>query len=355
MLAGSLLLVSPASEAAADTVDDVTSPTTPDVALIGDSPKAGEEATVRFTASDPDSGLDGFWYGINEEVKREFVAAPAPPGELGSAEIGFTVPESGGRMWVYVWARDIAGNFSNRAVFDFFAPRDLPPPPEAMPIARWPVDAGHTRDVVGNNHLTLAGVEGTDYDWTEDRFCLPESGLDLRGSGGAYAATNDAVITTDEPFSVAAWIAPGEPTGEDQTVLSQGGAVRPAVLLEQTAELSWRFSTPPVSPGRPGGVAETAPGSLQFDVWNHLAGVVDLVEGELRLYVNGELAVVDEIAATGWPARGPFYLGTAGTMQGTESPFHGIIDTVDVWSGRLTESQIRLHGSGGGGWTVPCF
>jgi hypothetical protein len=131
MLAGSLLLAGPTPGAAAEeAANDVTAPTTPEVELIGDSPKAGELATVRFTASDPDSGLDGFWYGINVDAQREFIAAPALPGEPGSAEITFTVPETGGRMWVYVWARDIAGNSSDRAAFDFFAPReDIPPPP----------------------------------------------------------------------------------------------------------------------------------------------------------------------------------------------------------------------------------
>jgi hypothetical protein len=321
--------------------------------MVGHSPKAGEQATLRFTASDLDSGLEGFWYGINEEVKRDFIAARAPPGELGSAEITFTVPESGGRMWVYVWARDVAGNSSNRSVFDFFAPRDPPPPPEATPIARWSISAGNTRDVMGGHDLTLSGVEGTDYHWVENRACFPESALGFR-SGDAYAATDGAVIATHGPFSVDAWVVPGEPTGEDQTILSQSGALYPAMLLEQTAEGSWRFAVPPMSPSRPGGVAETAPGSVKSGFWNHVAGVVDLIASEARLYVNGELAAVGEVTAAGWPARGPFYLGAAGTTQGTESPFQGTIDNVDVWSGRLTESQIQDLGFGGG-WIMPCF
>jgi hypothetical protein len=352
VLAGS---VPAAAAGAVDTADDVTAPTTPEVELLGDSPNGGEPATVRFAASDADSGLDGFWYGINEEAKREFVAAPAPPGEVGSAEVTFTVPVPGGRMFVYVWAEDTAGNFSDRAVFDFFAPRGDIPLPEATPTARWPVDAGHTSDVVGAHHLTLSGIEGTDYDWVEDRFCLPESALDLHRSAGAYAATTGAVVATDQPFSIAAWVVPGAVAGDDQTVLSQSGALGPAMLLTQTAEGSWRFAMPPVSPARPGGVAETAPGSVEPGVWNHLAGVVDLVEGELRLYVNGELAAVGEAGAAGWPARGPFYLGVAGTLHGVESPFHGTIDTVAVWSGRLLASQIRVLGTGGGGGIVPCF
>jgi hypothetical protein len=354
LVAGSWLSVGPVPGAAADTADDVTSPATPEVELVGDTPKAGEAATVRFTSSDPDSGLDGFWYGINEEAKRNFVAAPALPGEPGSAEVTFMVPPDGGHIFVYVWAEDLAGNHSNRAILDFFAPRDPPPPPEATPIARWPLDSDTTQDTFGDNDLTLSGIVGIDYNWVENRACFPESALDLHGSAEAHAATSDAVVATDASFSVAAWVVPGGPVDEDQTVLSQSGAIRSALRLEQTVEGSWRLAMPNVSPGRPGGVAETAPGSVIDGVWNHLAGVVDLVEGELRLYVNGQLAATGDMATTWWPARGPFYLGVAGSLQGVASPFHGTVDFVGVWSGRLLDSQIESLCRGGGLITPSC-
>jgi Concanavalin A-like lectin/glucanases superfamily len=352
LAAGSLLLAGPVPGAAA--ADDVTSPATPDVELLGDPPKAGEPATLRFTSSDPDSGLDGFWYGIQEEVKRDFVAAPALPGEPGSAEITFTVPADGGHIFVFVWAEDIAGNDSNRATFDFFAPRDPPPPPEAVPVAGWPLGVDLTHDAVGDNDLTVSGIEGTDYNWVEDRVCRPGGAWDLHGSAEAYARSAGAVVATDESFSVAAWVLPGAAGGEDRTVLSQSGAIRPAMLLEQTAEGGWRFAVPNVSPVRPGGVAETAPGSVIDGMWNHLAGVLDLVEGELRLYVNGELAATGEAAAAWWPARGPFNLGVAGSLRGVASPYDGTIDVVQVWSGRLLDNQIASLGRGGGLFP-PCF
>jgi hypothetical protein len=364
-VAGALLWAGPLPGAAAGEVGtaDTTAPSTPEVELLGDPPRAGELATLRFTSADPDSGLKGFWYGIHEEVKRDFVAAPAPAGVPGVAEVTFPVPPEGGRIFVYVWAEDIADNFSDRAIFDWFAERDLPPPPEAAPIASWPLNAT-TDDVLGGNHLTLPGVEGADYDWVADRVCFPQSALYLHGSAGAYAATAGEVIATDESFSVAAWVVPGAPTGEDQTVLSQsgamlsqggqGGAIRSAVMLQQTAEGSWRFAVPHVSPARPEGVAQTAPGSVKVGVWNHLAGVVDLVEGEIRLYVNGELAATGEVADAVGRAQGPFYLGVAGTRLSTGSPFSGAIDGVWVWSGRLLASQIRDLGLGGG-MLQPCF
>jgi concanavalin A-like lectin/glucanase superfamily protein len=229
-----------------------------------------------------------------------------------------------------------------------------PTVPEAVPIARWPLN-GATSDVVGGHHLVLPGVVATDYDWVDDRACRPESALNLHGTAEAYAATAGPVVETDESFSVAAWVAPGT-AAVDQTVLSQAGVNRPAVLLQQTAEDGWRFALSNLSAVRPGsGVAETVPGSVLHGVWNHVAGVVDLPDGEVRLYVNGELAGTGALPASSWPARGSFYLGVAGTMRTVGSPFIGIIDSVDVWSGRLLASQIEAMGRTGGLGPVDCF
>jgi hypothetical protein len=73
---------------------DVTSPTTPKVEIVGEKPSAGEPVTLRFTSSDKHSGLSGFWYGINEEVKRTSKSSS------GTTTITFTTPSSGGRTWI---------------------------------------------------------------------------------------------------------------------------------------------------------------------------------------------------------------------------------------------------------------
>jgi hypothetical protein len=258
----------------------------------------------------------------------------------------------GGRIWIYVWAEDIAGNHSDRATFDFFAPREPPPPEdEATRIALWPLD--DDEDDVGAHHLTLSGVQGTDYEWVENWACIPWQALDLR-TPLAYAATDSELIDAGESFSITALVSPGAPTGDDQTILSRSGPVTPVVELRQTADDSWRFAVPSVNPLRSGGVAETAPGSLRPDVWSHLAGVVDVPGQAIRLYVNGELAAAAELAAGPWPARGPLYLGVAGSLPGRTAPFQGVLDAVSVWSGSLTDSQIETVTRAGAGFP-PCF
>lgn len=354
--AGSLVLAGPAPAVAAagdERAADVRAPTTPEVEQLGDPPQAGEPVTLRLTSSDADSGLKGFWYGIEEEVQRKFEAAPAPVGVVGTAEITFTVPGDGGRIFVYVWSEDNAGNTSNRATFDFFVSPVEEDPPEATPIARWPL-IGHTNDVVGDHHLTLAGIEGVDYDWVEDLGCRPMSALWLTGSGQAYAETTGAVVTTDSSFSVAAWVMLDSLADDHQTVLSQGGRIRPAMFMQATPEGSWRFAVPNRNPRYPGpGAAATEPGSVPVGQWTHLAGVYDH-QGEVRLYVNGELAATGDAGASPWPAIGPFYVGVAGIARGTTSqPVHGAIDSVSAWSSTLHPDHIRAMGTGGG--MGPCF
>lgn len=91
---------------------------------------------------------------------------------------------------------------------------------------------------------------------------------------------------------------------------------------------------------------------MRVGVWNHLAGVLDLFSGEVRLYVNGELAAT---AATGdagtrrWPADGPFYLSVAGTTRNIASePLDGAVDSVDVWTSTLDPDRIRDMAVGNG-------
>ena len=182
-----MLLAGSVTSAAAATVDDLTAPETPVIEVLTDSPMEDEPVTLRFTSSDADSGLDGFWYGIGIEARQEFVAAPAPPGETSTAEIAFT-PTEFGLVLVHVWAQDVAGNLSDRAT-EFIRVERVPPPlPEAVLTAHWNLDADDIQDRVGENDLTLFGVEGVDYSWIEDRTCFPEAALDLHGSADGYAA-----------------------------------------------------------------------------------------------------------------------------------------------------------------------
>jgi hypothetical protein len=220
-------------------------------------------------------------------------------------------------------------------------------------LSQWSLD-GSGSDDIGGSPLSLAGAEGVDYDWVEDRICFPWSALGLRVSGQSYAWTGGPLVTTDESYTVAAWVKLDSLTGSYQTVLTQRGTGRGAFYLQVTPDDRWRFSLPQLESGTTAWTgAETEAGTAEAGVWTHLTGVFDLGKGEVRLYVDGELAATGPAVDSPWHANGPLYIGAAGIQDGgIYQPLHGAIDTVSVWSSTLDPDRIADLGSpvlGGGG------
>jgi hypothetical protein len=197
-------------------------------------------------------------------------------------------------------------------------------------------------DSVGSHPLTLVGAEGVDYEWVQDRTCFPWSALGLRVSGQGYARTAGPVLTTDESYTVAAWVKPDSLTGTYQTFLSQSGTGRGAFYLQVTPDDRWRFSLPQLESGTTSWVgAETEAGTAEAGGWTHLTGVFDIGKGEVRLYVNGELAATGPAVDSPWHANGPFYIGAGGAPGGIPyQPVHGSIDGVSAWSSTLDPDRI---------------
>lgn len=90
--------------------------------------------------------------------------------------------------------------------------------------------------------------------------------------------------------------------------------------------------------GTPSGWISTAtPPLMQAGVWNHVAGVIDVENGELRIYVNGVLEATTP--------TGPISLNEDLIRIGESSgfpgrAFDGRIDEVRIWDVVRTETQI---------------
>lgn len=227
--------------------------------------------------------------------------------------------------------------------------------PAVTPLAEWHLD-GDGNDSVGGHTLTPAGAEGVDYEWVEDRFCFPWSALGLQLSGAGHAATSGPVVATGESFTAAAWVKLDSLTGDYQTVLSQGGDARSGFSLQATPDGSWRFALPQADTAAASSVsAESPPGTVEVGVWTHVAGVFDLPRGEVRLYVNGELAGSSAEVTSPWSADGPFFIGAAGTASGgTSEHVHGAIDMAAAWASTLDPERIADLG-GPALAPVPCL
>jgi hypothetical protein len=187
-----------------------------------------------------------------------------------------------------------------------------------------------------------------------NRWCLPFRALRLPSGGAGHAATAGSVLTTDESFTVTAWVRLESIDGF-QTVVSQGGVEAPAMVLQATPEGRWRFAMAEQdSSSTDWAVVESADDTAQVDEWTHLAGVFDLARGQMQLFVDGEFIATAEGPAAPWHADGPLYVGVTGLDGGgTSQRLHGTVDEVTIWSSTLDPDRIvnksaqRLE--------VPCF
>jgi hypothetical protein len=225
--------------------------------------------------------------------------------------------------------------------------------PAVQQLSRWNLD-GSGADEVGTNSLTVVGTEGVDYDWVEDRTCFPWSALGLQMSGQGFARTAGPVVATDESYTVATWVKLDSLTGGYQTVVAQRGAGQAAFYLQVTPDGGWRLALPQsTSDATNWAGAETPAGVVVAGAWTHVAAAFDLARGEIRLYVNGELAAAAAGPESPWQANGPFYIGAGGAPGGVaHQPVRGSVDEVAVWSSTLDPDRIASLGRpvlGGGG------
>ncbi|PYG00594.1 Glycosyl hydrolases family 2, sugar binding domain [Georgenia satyanarayanai] len=208
-------------------------------------------------------------------------------------------------------------------------PRTFPEPTDDA-LAYWPLNENEgdtAEDVTGNDHtLTL----GEGMSWEE--IGIQGSALGLDGDGAA--TTQVPELDTTGNFSVSAWVRLDElPTGGYATVASMDGVRgKSAFFLQYGAPINgFAFSFE-----NDRAVAEGTPRTGE---WRHLVGVRDAVARELRLYLDGELAAVQESKASTL-TDGTFAVGR-GQWEGNDVDFlDGAVDNVHLFDRVLTAEQV---------------
>lgn len=312
---------------------DVTSPTTPTVEVVGgDPPQAGEQVTLRLRSSDAHSGLNGFAYGINEEVKREFTSS------AGETTISFTTDPSGGLNLVYVWSRDNAGNYSNRAVFDVFAMRFV----EATPAAAWRLDGDGVDDSGQGHELTL----GNGVEWENDAGLSMNRSLGFDGTGCVSAP--GPVVRLDAEYTIAAWVRLDDKS-TDRQIMSPAGQARGGFYFKyQQSTDKWYFTLPSADARENVSWATIrSTDSAQLGQWTHLAVRVDPAARHIQFYVNGSLDGERNIPHIPWHTDGDMQVGCAARTSGyTWYHMDGAIHHAALWQGLLTPDQIQAAYNG---------
>lgn len=168
------------------------------------------------------------------------------------------------------------------------------------------------------------------------------------------------LLRTDRSFSVAAWVRvtnvpeSWSVTKPGATVLSQDGAVNSGFKLyaarynttdvcdpEETECFRWTFSANSTDDNTVKVYRAQSSDVVQYEP-THLAGVYDMSDRQMRLYVNGQLVRSAQVPfTTAWAAMQQFRIGT-GKYKGSFANdfFPGQVDEVSLYAGVLTREDV---------------
>ncbi|MER7281955.1 LamG-like jellyroll fold domain-containing protein [Dactylosporangium sp. NPDC000244] len=210
---------------------------------------------------------------------------------------------------------------------------NVPQPPPGTPgltgVVFYPLDETDgtvAADAAGHNDATLVGgaafVTGHN-----------GNGVSLNGSN-QYLDAGKPLLNTASDYSAAAWVKLDKADGAFQTVVSQDGPSNSDFYLQYSgADQRFAMSF--------AGVRALAPVKPNVGQWYHLVGVRDTVKGELRLYVDGELAGT---ASACLPQAGPTGNTVIGRGKYGGNPvdyLDGTVDQVHLYDRALSADEIR--------------
>ncbi|MGZ4617126.1 MAG: LamG domain-containing protein [Frankiaceae bacterium] len=150
-----------------------------------------------------------------------------------------------------------------------------------------------------------------------------------------------AVVDTTKSFTVGAWLTPTKSLSTYETAVSERGTYNSGFYLQITSSNQWRFVVGSTQNSPTATSAEAEGSTVSYGQPKYVAGVYDLINHEVRLYVGGSLAAVK----TYWPDNEPsadagIALGSAWTQGHVSDNWTGLIGNPVVVPGALTPSQL---------------
>ncbi|MET9275148.1 LamG-like jellyroll fold domain-containing protein [Kribbella sp. NPDC003557] len=206
-----------------------------------------------------------------------------------------------------------------------------PGTPGAEGIHFYPLD-GSGEDAVGNNDATLQG--GAVYGPGKNGEALV-----LNGSG-QYADTGATLLDTSKNYTASAWVKLNKADGAFQTFVSQDGDRDSAFFLQYSGQdQRFAMSFP--------GIRALSPTKPNPGQWYHVTGVRDVVKGQLRLYVDGQLVAAKSACSLDSSSTGNTVIGRARFGGNPVDFLDGTVDQVHLYDRALTDAEVRtLYESG---------
>ena len=206
---------------------------------------------------------------------------------------------------------------------------NVPTPPPGTPgltgVSYYPLD-GTATDEAGDHDGTLVGGPA---------YVAGHQGqaLDFNGSS-QYVHLGAPVLDTSSDYSASAWVKLDKADGAFQTVVSQDGPSSSDFFLQYSgADQRWAMSF--------AGVRALGPVKPEVGRWYHLVGVRDSMKGELRLYVDGELAGTTGACLSSSTPTGNTVIGRGKFGGNPVDYLDGLADQVHLYDRALSADEIR--------------
>nr|WP_277424236.1 LamG-like jellyroll fold domain-containing protein [Cohnella candidum] len=211
-------------------------------------------------------------------------------------------------------------------------------------------DSGNANDESGSTELNFGDYGILNGGVTRSAGIIG-NGISLNGIDGFVSSSSSnldkrySLIDSATDFTVSAWVKLNSLSGR-QTVASVDGSNVSGFNLQFGDETGKRFAfsvtdSDEIASAVTRAVSTTVP---LLNTWYHLVGVHDRSNGQLRLYVNGNLQGTAEIS-TGWVAAGNVVVGAA-KRGGRTDYFNGTIDEVGLYNRVLSNEEIIRLASG---------
>ncbi|GLY98536.1 LamG-like jellyroll fold domain-containing protein [Actinoplanes sp. NBRC 103695] len=206
---------------------------------------------------------------------------------------------------------------------------NTPQPPPGTPglggVAYYPLD-GNAQDSVGDHDGTLVG---------NPAFVAAHTGQGVDLNGSTQSVDLGApVLDTSSDYSASAWVKLDKADGAFQTVVSQDGPANSDFFLQYSGQNQrWAMSFV--------GVRALGPAKPDVGRWYHLVGVRDSVKGELRLYVDGELAGSASACLSTSTPTGNTVIGRGKYGGNPVDYLDGVTDQVHLYDRALSTDEIR--------------
>ncbi|HEX8628638.1 MAG TPA: LamG-like jellyroll fold domain-containing protein [Catenuloplanes sp.] len=305
-------------------------------------------------------------FGLRVTGVRARVAGRPPPGQGGAIELRVDSPHTppfarleltgtgGWNTWRTVRSGVSTGPSGVRTIFVTFS---SPQPADfvnlnwfgfepADPTGHWPLD-GDGRDTSRRDSPLVTAGGPT---WVDSR---PGGGRALRLDGRDDAAsTAGPVLSTDQDFTVSAWIRLADRRADRVVVAQEGTRTSGFQLRYHRREDRWELALAAADRDAPAVYRARSRQPPEPNRWTHLTGVFDSGARRLRLYVDGELESTGSVGTT-WPTQGRLTVGRGRWAGRATGFFAGDIDDVRVQERALSAEEVpALAHRPQGRWTV---